>query len=75
MNKPSEQNSISTTSTAQNNNQKTVLSNKAVANPDAKPMTQRYTLHLRPRDPIDAPLTAILANGATSAAVAKSSTR
>ena len=71
MNKPSEQNSTSNTLTAQNNNQKTALSSKAVDKPDAKPMAHRYTLHVRPRDPIDAPLTAIPASGVGSTPVAK----
>jgi hypothetical protein len=71
MNAPSKQNSISNPSTAQNNNQKPVLSRKSMDKADTKPMAQRYTLHVWPRDPIDAPLTAIPANGATSTPVAK----
>jgi hypothetical protein len=71
MNKPSEQNSISNTSTAQNKGQKAALGSKTADKPDAKPMAQRHTLHVRPRDLIDAPLTAIPANGTTSTPVAK----
>ena len=69
MNKPSEQNSISETTPSQDNNQKTVLNSNAVDKPEAKP--KRHTLHVRPRDPIDAPLTTIPASGVAGTPVVK----
>ncbi len=57
MNKPSEHNSTSVTPTTHNYSQKTVFSSKAASKDDPKPTAQRYTLHVRPRNAINEPLT------------------